>query len=225
MRIPGLTDIYLGDGLTATLNPDGSMTVEADGNGGSLPGATRMVDCGAIDAVALGTTGPQVLYDTQPGEVVFCPANFIGVVGSDPASQVGIGVQADFANAAADAIAIIDYALAYFDSDILPFASKTSLAVTDPVIAYWTTTVNGIGVSSAPGAWQANHLYAVDDWIIDSDDHLQQVTTGGTSGGSEPVWGNPTTTDGTVEWTDEGPIPTVGSATNVILLVSEPVAA
>lgn len=52
--------------------------------------------------------------------------------------------------------------------------------------------------------WKANTFYSIASVIIDSNGNLQQVTTAGTAGSSNPTWatvvGN-TTTDGSVTWT------------------------
>ena len=55
--------------------------------------------------------------------------------------------------------------------------------------------------------WDDAAPYAVGQIIIDPAGHVQRVTTGGTSGGFEPVWnytGGATGPDGTVFWIDQG---------------------
>jgi len=56
--------------------------------------------------------------------------------------------------------------------------------------------------------WAATTVYAVGQSVVDKNGNIQTVTTGGTSGGSEPTWAlpnsaneSPTTTDGSVVWT------------------------
>lgn len=60
-------------------------------------------------------------------------------------------------------------------------------------------------IGGTQGAWAANTYYSPDSVIIDSNGHIQQVTTGGVSGaGSHPAWANSvgvTTADGSVTWT------------------------
>lgn len=55
-------------------------------------------------------------------------------------------------------------------------------------------------------AWTASFAYHIYEFYTDSALHLQRVTTGGTSGGSEPSWNHAggTTTSGSVTWTDMG---------------------
>ena len=58
------------------------------------------------------------------------------------------------------------------------------------------------------GSWVKATAYAVDDQVGDPNSNLQQVTTAGTSGATQPTWNTTvggTTTDGTVTWTNEGP--------------------
>ncbi len=68
-----------------------------------------------------------------------------------------------------------------------------------------------IGASSLP-AWRADTIYAVNDFVLDSNDHIQQVFSpgnGGISGSDEPTWDDSggTTSDGTITWTDVGLVP------------------
>ena len=55
-------------------------------------------------------------------------------------------------------------------------------------------------------AWTSTATYHIYEFYTDSALHLQRVTTGGTSGGSEPSWNHAggTTTSGSVTWTDMG---------------------
>jgi hypothetical protein len=60
--------------------------------------------------------------------------------------------------------------------------------------------------------WAASTVYAAGQSIVDTNGNIQTVTTGGTSGATQPVWPlatgatpNPTTTDGSVVWTLEFP--------------------
>lgn len=56
-------------------------------------------------------------------------------------------------------------------------------------------------------AWQSNHVYALNDLILDTNFHIQRVITAGTStNGSHPTWNTAlsTTTDNTVVWQDCG---------------------
>jgi hypothetical protein len=58
--------------------------------------------------------------------------------------------------------------------------------------------------STTPPAWPTSTVVAVGRLIIDSNGNLQEVTTGGTTGGSHPSWStslNGTTTDNTATWT------------------------
>lgn len=70
-------------------------------------------------------------------------------------------------------------------------------------------------LDAATKQWLASTSYSLGDTIIDTNGNLQTVTTAGTSGSSEPSWGNltgNTTTDNTVTWTC-----TVGDPPNVWL--------
>jgi hypothetical protein len=66
------------------------------------------------------------------------------------------------------------------------------------------TSAPSLVVSGASSAWQPNTFYSTSKVIIDSNGNLQQVTTGGLSGHTAPIWATTvgaTTTDGTVVWT------------------------
>ena len=57
-----------------------------------------------------------------------------------------------------------------------------------------------------PSAWQASTSYSVGDVVRPTtrNGYSYECTTGGTSGGTEPIWGTTpggTTSDGTVVWT------------------------
>src|SRR5690349_18553635 len=57
-------------------------------------------------------------------------------------------------------------------------------------------------------AWKTGHAYLLGGQIGDPNSNIQQVTTAGTSGASQPTWNTTvggTTTDGGVTWTNEGP--------------------
>jgi starch-binding outer membrane protein, SusD/RagB family len=59
----------------------------------------------------------------------------------------------------------------------------------------------------SPARWEADSAYAANAVVLDSNGDVQQVTTAGTSGASEPVWATTlaaTTTDGTVTWRNVG---------------------
>jgi hypothetical protein len=68
---------------------------------------------------------------------------------------------------------------------------------------------------TSPGAWQAEHTYALNATILDPAGHTQKVTTAGTSGAALPTFNDSlsTTTDGTVVWTDQGLSGTAGTYT------------
>ena len=56
---------------------------------------------------------------------------------------------------------------------------------------------------TAPAAWQANHTYAPNTQVIDSNGDLEATSLGGTSGASAPTWAvsvNGGTGDNTVGW-------------------------
>ncbi|MGD0095925.1 MAG: hypothetical protein ABSB60_05485 [Terracidiphilus sp.] len=56
--------------------------------------------------------------------------------------------------------------------------------------------------------WQSNTAFTAGDFIIDANQNVQLVQTGGTSGGPPPHWPTTfgtTTTDGTVTWIENGP--------------------
>jgi hypothetical protein len=59
---------------------------------------------------------------------------------------------------------------------------------------------------TSPGAWQDDHVYALNATILDPAGHTQKVTTAGTSGFALPTFNDSasTTIDGTVTWTDQG---------------------
>lgn len=65
-----------------------------------------------------------------------------------------------------------------------------------------------VTMGPAQGAWQASHIYALNGVIVVAG-YVQKVTTAGTSGGSMPTFSRVTggtTTDGSVIWTNQGPL-------------------
>ena len=75
------------------------------------------------------------------------------------------------------------------------------------------TTIDGsiTWINSGPGTWQAKTAYAVGQYILDSNNNLQLVSSGGTSGATQPAWPqtmNQPTADGTVTWICCGPAQT-----------------
>jgi len=77
------------------------------------------------------------------------------------------------------------------------------------------TTQNQAGCGSVFGPkWQPAQAYTVSLLVLDPAGHVQEVTTAGTSGASQPAWNDAggTTADGTAVWTDEGtPNPSLGT--------------
>ena len=83
----------------------------------------------------------------------------------------------------------------------------------------WNRTVTGfyavVGVQDyLLGNWIAATAEPLNFYVIDSNGNSQKVTTAGTTGGSLPSWNTTTgqtTTDNTVIWTNQGPIPNASS--------------
>ena len=102
------------------------------------------------------------------------------------------------------------------NTDYVAWASSSSTGfgvVLDQNGSLWVATQTGTSGSSDPFAaaklyWQNGHVYAVGTVIIDTNSNRQQVTVGGTSGGSAPAWattqGSLTTGDGGVTWQNLG---------------------
>lgn len=60
------------------------------------------------------------------------------------------------------------------------------------------------------GNWAASALFKSGFRVVDTNGNSQRVTIAGTTGSSQPAWNtspNSTTTDNTVTWTNDGPIP------------------
>jgi hypothetical protein len=74
----------------------------------------------------------------------------------------------------------------------------------------------GVLVAGPLSIWVAGHHYAVsNNRIIDSNGNVEVSTTPGFAGGSQPIWKTTpglTTSDGTVTWTNAGPIGTLALA-------------
>ncbi len=63
-------------------------------------------------------------------------------------------------------------------------------------------------LNCGPKGWQANFLYATGQAVVDSNGNVQTVQNAGTSGPSQPAWGDALaemTPDGAVEWINHGP--------------------
>ena len=56
------------------------------------------------------------------------------------------------------------------------------------------------------GVWRASHAFAQGATILDSNGHIQEATTGGTTAGRVPAWSTTggSVVDGSVHWTDQG---------------------
>ncbi len=191
------------------------------------PGGSEPVkDLGVVTANEVATGGPKLLYTPAAGEIMFGFFLYDITLDNGDGVPTAIGTMADLV---ADTGQFGDGILSRFDNDLcsadyLPVGSPNPtppgatnpprVLVTDPIYAAYYGASTLALIDAAPGTWQAGHLYATGAWIIDSAGHLQQATTGGTTGGSEPSWPasvGTTTSDGGVTWTDEGVVPTVGS--------------
>jgi hypothetical protein len=77
------------------------------------------------------------------------------------------------------------------------------------VVAGSTTDGTVTWLNAGPlGTWQADTTYYVFQCILDSNGNIQIAESGGTSGGSAPVWNTTigvTTTDNTITWVCAGP--------------------
>lgn len=66
-----------------------------------------------------------------------------------------------------------------------------------------------LAFADADNTWVALTVYALNSTVFDSNGNQQKATTGGTSAATEPTWNvntGGTTNDGTVVWTNQGPI-------------------
>ena len=114
-----------------------------------------------------------------------------------------------------------------FPASLVPFISEPEcrLLAANPTDGYWGVNERGffqqtsgtvgqrgfvnIRQGLAAPTWQSGHSYTVGTFAVPTSDnaHVYEVTTAGTSGGSEPAWctgSGCTVTDGTVTWTEEG---------------------
>lgn len=181
-----------------------------------------------LDAADLVEEGGRLLYTPAAGEVVtavlFTDVVFDASVGSqwiavgDETSQSegeGRGMGFIDSDLLRDSVGLAVDAVAVIDGDS-PIGSMAAIRITDqPIYARFGS--GSVKIDSAPGVWQANHVYTGGEWIIahneDSDtDELYQASAG-TSGGSAPTFNNGPVTDNTVTWTDFFAPPTAGGGT------------
>lgn len=84
-------------------------------------------------------------------------------------------------------------------------SSTQNMGIVTPTVA---PTVALAPRPSVYQSWAASTIYSTSLTIIDSNSNIQELTTGGLTGGVEPTWdpvmGN-TTNDGTAVWTNRGP--------------------
>jgi hypothetical protein len=74
-----------------------------------------------------------------------------------------------------------------------------------------TVTDNGVTWADLGQAvWRTNFSYGLNAIIVDGSGNVEQVTTAGTTGSSMPSFSSSPTTDGSVVWTNQGPL--AGSA-------------
>jgi hypothetical protein len=198
---------------------------ENSGNGGSQPGAVRLLDLGTLDAATVAADGPQLLYTPDAGERVY-GAQVTNVTLPDQDAGLFVGVLADLVT---NFSAPETVALAFTHTDLVgsiyvnPDGEDTASlygvgsatsgpagVLADPVVAAW---ISGQGVvTAAAAAWQALHPYSLGDVVFGDTGYIEICTLAGTSGASEPTWpsdGSSGIPDGSVEWS-EAPLPTVG---------------
>lgn len=75
-------------------------------------------------------------------------------------------------------------------------------------VIYFSNRVDNKKWAPPATSWVASTVFALGTLIIDTNGNVQQVTTAGTSGGSQPTWNTTpitgTTVDGGVTWTNRG---------------------
>jgi len=90
-----------------------------------------------------------------------------------------------------------------------PTWSKVVGAATTDGTVHWLD--QGVLSATTLAAWKANHTYAINTKILDSNGNVELVTTAGKSGGSTPTWSTVAgvvTHDGTAAWTNLGSVAT-----------------
>jgi hypothetical protein len=90
-----------------------------------------------------------------------------------------------------------------------PTWSKVIGATTTDGTVHWLD--QGALSATTLAAWKANHSYALNTRILDSNGNVELVTTAGKSGASTPTWSTiagVVTSDGTVTWTNLGAVAT-----------------
>jgi len=105
--------------------------------------------------------------------------------------------------------------LGSFKEPILTAANIIKQTILGPPFSWrWNNGVTGFYCTANVqdyklGNWAASTAFSSAFRIIDTNSNSQRVTTAGTSGASAPSWNNTTagtTADGSVVWTNDGPI-------------------
>lgn len=230
-----LTDVDLtGASDGDVLTKDGSDWIAQAPAGGSQPGAGIVYDL--TDRFPGGVVDFQYLLDNGP-TTVFEPTGstfFWFHYGPNCVAFDGLMVQVDPWNSDArrpenaffidgnSGLNAEDQIFAAGGTLTPPDTLQGYFFTEDPVVLSLSWTFSPSGKLTGPvGTWQANHVYTAGDSVIENG-FLQLVTTGGTSGGSEPSWdeSSGTTTDNTVEWLNIS-LPTTG-AVHLLAMIAEP---
>jgi len=100
---------------------------------------------------------------------------------------------------------------AHLQQATTPGISGATAPLWNTVLAGTTNdgTVVWTDIGAESGVWQPNTAFVLGTQVHDSNGNVQTVTTPGTSGGAPPAWKTTTgatTSDGTVVWTNQGPM-------------------
>lgn len=198
-------DIIRSDG---TVGPIGQRFEDAID--GAVGGGHSTMDLGTVNIVDL-LNGPQTLYTpTGPLWVVKVAVDRASVVLPDSQGLLVVQGSTPFTSDPDTPLFFINV-----NTD-RPSGTVTGWVQDEPILAGISTEQSGYFLDEALGSWQADQAYDTAKECILESGHIWSSSVG-TTGGSKPDFaGSPTegstVADNTVTWTNEGPIPTVGSA-------------
>lgn len=207
-------------------------TAEVTVNGGSLPGALRVLDLGVVDITDL-FDGPVTLYTPEAGEIIG-PVFLRDVTYVNTSGAIAISrEEQEFDDHQNPPLAGIDSDTAWdgFYGSSVAVGSGSGLKLIAPTTTGPVTAEMQHDLppsQSVQGRWQANHAYDGSEQpaTIIAAGHIWSTGDAGDSGGTEPDWPSAFASDiadNDLTWNDDGLAPSQGSC-HVYAYVSVPAA-
>lgn len=206
-KISEAADTYATDIVNKILEDSGAVAALSSAMGG------RLVDLGVVTATSL-LAGKQLLYTPAAGELVMAVIiDQDTVVLIDGVASVWVATSTAALNATSMRALVCGLGASKWE-DSFAVATHFSIPLSSTALPIYAGLDSG-APGFVQGAWQANHASVKGDGVIGAGHVWGAWAAGGTSGGSAPDFaGNigGSVVDGTITWSDDGAVPTTGSA-------------